>query len=54
MDLVWIIVASVLCVPLDVFGQTGLSQSEEQEVLDAHNNFRGSVNPSAVNMRRMV
>jgi hypothetical protein len=58
MELIWIIVASVLlgCVPLEVFGQseTGLSQSEEQEILDAHNRLRGSVNPSAANMGIMV
>ena len=52
---------SVLLLPLfclfaipSVCGQTSLSEAEQQELLDAHNRFRGMVDPPASNMRRMV
>ncbi len=35
-------------------GQTQLSDSDEQELLSAHNHFRGIVDPIATNMERMV
>jgi ABC-type oligopeptide transport system substrate-binding subunit len=57
MELVLVIAASLLylgCVPLQVFGQSRLSQSEKQEILEIHNSLRGSVNPSAANMGVMV
>ena len=37
-----------------VNGQTGLSESDKQTVLTAHNQFRGMVSPTASNMERMV
>ena len=37
-----------------VLCQTGLTDADEQEILDAHNSFRGQVSPSAANMERMV
>ena len=38
----------------EVQGQTGLTDSDIQEILDAHNMFRGQVSPSASNMEKMV
>ncbi len=35
-------------------GQTGLSASDKDELLIAHNYFRGIVDPIAANMERMV
>ena len=35
-------------------GETELSESEKQDILDAHNRLRGEVNPTASNMQRMV
>ena len=35
-------------------GETKLTESDRQEILDAHNNFRGMVDPTASNMQRMV
>ena len=37
-----------------VMGQTGLSDSDRQDILDAHNRLRGTVDPSASNMETMV
>ena len=37
-----------------VSGQTGLSAADKQELLDAHNLFRGMVDPPASNMQRLV
>ncbi len=34
--------------------QNALTEADEEELLDAHNSFRGMVNPSASNMLRMV
>ena len=34
--------------------QTGLSSRDEQELLSAHNYFRGIVDPTASNMEQMV
>ena len=38
----------------DGFCQSGLSNREKQELLDAHNHFRGIVDPPASNMEEMV
>ena len=35
-------------------GQTSLSSQDQQELLNAHNHFRGIVDPTASNMERMV
>ena len=32
----------------------GLSESDRQSILDAHNRFRGMVNPTASNMQEMA
>lgn len=37
-----------------VSAQNSLSAEDKQELLDAHNMFRGMVNPPATNMLRMV
>ncbi len=37
-----------------VMSQTGLTATEEQEILNRHNILRGQVSPSASNMERMV
>ena len=37
-----------------VFSQTGLTTDDKQVILDAHNMFRGSVDPTASNMLAMV
>lgn len=37
-----------------VSAQTSLSNQDQQELLNAHNHFRGIVNPTASNMERMV
>ena len=37
-----------------VSAQNSLSSADNQELLDAHNMFRGMVNPPATNMLRMV
>ena len=37
-----------------VSAQNSLSSADKQELLEAHNMFRGMVNPSATNMLRMV
>ena len=34
--------------------QTGLSDRDKQELLNAHNHFRGIVDPTASNMEEMV
>ena len=34
--------------------QTSLSSQDQQELLNAHNHYRGLVNPTASNMQRMV
>ena len=46
----------ILCSLLlnQVSAQTGLSAQDQQELLDAHNHFRGIVNPTASNMETMV
>lgn len=36
-----------------VYGQ-GLSDEEKEEILNAHNHFRGQVDPIATNMLKMV
>ena len=38
----------------DASCQTGLSSQDEQELLNAHNHFRGIVDPPASNMEQMV
>lgn len=38
----------------DVSCRTGLSSQDKQELLNAHNHFRGIVNPPASNMEKMV
>lgn len=47
-----VLVLSLAC--CCVSGQTSLSASEKQEILDAHNFFRARVNPVATNMEKMV
>ena len=37
-----------------VLAQTGLSEEEKLEVLNAHNRVRSTVNPIATNMEKMV
>ncbi len=37
-----------------VMSQTGLTATEEQEILNRHNILRGQVSPSSSNMERMV
>ena len=49
-----VIYSSLLWYPLTVSAQTSLSSQDQQELLNAHNHFRGIVNPSASNMERMV
>lgn len=46
--------SSLLWYPFTVSAQTSLSNQDQQEVLNAHNHFRGIVNPTASNMERMV
>ena len=44
-----------LCIMVgQVFSQTGLTADDKQVILDAHNMFRGSVDPTASNMLAMV
>jgi hypothetical protein len=47
-----VIVALALCWAREVHGQ-GLSEDEKEEILEAHNYFRGQVDPVATNMLRM-
>ena len=50
-------IASVICCSLLLYraaGQTSLSSEDQQELLNAHNHFRGIVSPPASNMERMV
>lgn len=51
-------IAVVIAVAVYVCGcvnaQTGLSEDEKQQLLNAHNNFRSRVYPTATNMERMV
>ena len=47
----------LLCTALvveDVMGQTGLTESDKEAILEAHNSLRGMVEPSATNMARLV
>ena len=49
--------AGVICCSLLLYraaGQTSLSSEDQQELLNAHNHFRGIVSPHASNMERMV
>ena len=48
------LVLSCLLAAEGVMGQTRLSESDKQSILDAHNRLRGMVNPSASNMQIMV
>ena len=48
------LVLSLGCLTVEVVCQTGLSQSDKQDILVAHNDLRGMVNPSASNMQIMV
>ena len=43
----------VLAVSCGVYGQ-GLSEEEKEEILNAHNHYRGMVDPIATNMLKMV
>ena len=48
---------ATLCLALlygQVSCQTGLTSQDRQELLDAHNHYRGIVSPTASNMERMV
>ena len=54
---VYLCVSLILCSLWLAAGQTGmgsLSMEARQELLDAHNLFRGIVAPPASNMQRMV
>ena len=42
------------CMEREVMGQTGLTESDQQDILDMHNQLRGIVNPTASNMETMV
>ena len=53
MGSVFILLSFVLLME-GVMSQTGLTQSDQQDILERHNNLRGQVNPSASNMERMV
>ena len=43
----------LLAVSYGVYGQ-GLSEEEKEEILNAHNHYRGQVDPVATNMLKMV
>ena len=43
----------LLAVSYGVYGQ-GLSEEEKEEILNAHNHYRGQVEPVATNMLKMV
>ena len=43
----------VLALSCGAYGQ-GLSEEEKEEILNAHNYYRGQVDPVATNMLRMV
>ena len=43
----------LLSVSYGVYGQ-GLSEEEKEEILNAHNHYRGQVDPVATNMLKMV
>ena len=47
------VLALVLAVSNGVYGQ-GLSEEEKEEILNAHNHYRGQVDPVATNMLKMV
>ncbi len=44
----------LLSVLIFAAAQNALTEDDNEELLDAHNSFRGMVNPSASNMLRMV
>ena len=43
----------VLALSCGAYGQ-GLSEEEQEEILNAHNYYRGQVDPVATNMLKMV
>ena len=43
----------LLAVSYGVYGQ-GLTEEEQEEILNAHNHYRGQVDPVATNMLQMV
>ena len=43
----------LLAVSYGVYGQ-GMSEEEKEEILNAHNHYRGLVDPVAANMLKMV
>ena len=43
----------LLAVSYGVYGQ-GLGEEEKEEILNAHNHYRGQVDPVATNMLKMV
>ena len=55
--LLWSVLVLALClgcVVEEVVCQTELTADDKLEILNAHNNFRGMVTPTAANMERMV
>ena len=48
------VIVLALCLVVEVNCQTSLSQSDKDELLNAHNNLRGQVSPAASNMETMV
>ena len=46
-------VLALLAVSYGVYGQ-GLDEEEKEEILNAHNHYRGQVDPVATNMLKMV
>ena len=36
------------------YGQSGLTEEQKQQFVDAHNSLRGNVDPTATNMETMV
>ena len=47
------VVCIVVALSYGVYGQ-GLSDEEKQEIVNAHNYYRGQVDPIATNMLKMV
>lgn len=53
MALQWSVVFLLLALACRAYGQ-GLSEEEKEEILNAHNHYRGLVDPIATNMLTMV
>lgn len=50
-----VFIGILLCILVgEVVSQTKLSEVEKQNILDAHNKLRGTVDPPASNMLKMV